>query len=128
MMTKAITNSELSLRKEPRASTKILDIIPVGTSVTVLDSTELQQKKWSQIDVGDNVGWVPTSSLDFGTKSAKPKLDTSEVDVEAKTEELIENIQAQSEQPVADVHINSTITETQESVEETTTYKSKKKK
>jgi uncharacterized protein YgiM (DUF1202 family) len=90
-MNKAVTNSELSLRKEPRASTKILDVIPSGTTVTVLSTVELKQttsekesadsKKWSQVYYGENKGWVPTSALTI-EKTLSEKIEVSEIETE----------------------------------------------
>lgn len=81
------TKQELVLRKTPTASTKILDIIPAGESVSVLDTLD----RWSKVDYCDQEGWVPTSELTTD-KVAKetPKLDTK--DIEAHAEEILEDV------------------------------------
>lgn len=81
------TKQELVLRKTPTASTKILDIIPAGETVSVLETLD----RWSKVDYCDQEGWVPTSELTTD-KVAKenPKLDTKDIEVHA--EEILEDV------------------------------------
>jgi uncharacterized protein YgiM (DUF1202 family) len=86
-MTKMQTKTELVLRKTPSASTKILDIIPMGESVSVIETLDT----WSKVDYNDQEGWVPSSQLTSGSVSKiAPKLETKDIEVE--TEEILEDV------------------------------------
>lgn len=92
-MTKAVANREISLRKTASANTKIIDIIPEGESVSVLEKIE----KWVKVDYNDQEGYVSTTELNFGgsTKTSQAKLETK--DIETQAEEIIEDIEDNSE-------------------------------
>ena len=86
-MAKMYTKQELVLRKTPSASTKILDIIPMGESVSVIETLGT----WSKVDYSDQEGWVPSSELtSSNTSKSVAKLETK--DIENQTNEILEDV------------------------------------
>ena len=86
-MAKMYTKQELVLRKTPSASTKILDIIPMGESVSVIETLGT----WSKVDYSDQEGWVPSSELTSNnTSKSVAKLETK--DIENQTNEILEDV------------------------------------
>ena len=86
-MAKMYTKQELVLRRTPSASTKILDIIPMGESVSVIETLGT----WSKVDYSDQEGWVPSSELtSSNTSKSVAKLETK--DIENQTNEILEDV------------------------------------
>lgn len=72
-MSKMQTKKETVLRKTPTASTKILDIIPEGENVSVIETLNT----WSKVDYNDQEGWVPSSELSAPGSVSKAKIEES---------------------------------------------------
>lgn len=72
-MSKMQTKKETVLRKTPTASTKILDIIPEGENVSVIETLNT----WSKVDYNDQEGWVPSSELFAPGSVSKAKIEES---------------------------------------------------
>lgn len=113
-MSKMQAKKELVLRRTPTASTKILDIIPMGESVVFIERLDT----WSKVDYNDQEGWVPSSDLSSEPVSkAAPKLETK--DIEVKTEEILEDIKEEYGVDISTDEDNSKVTlEADKSVEE----------
>mgnify|MGYP006052877239 FL=1 len=86
-MAKMYTKQELVLRKTPSPSTKILDIIPMGESVSDIETLGTRSK----VDYSDQEGWVPSSELtSSNTSKSVAKLETK--DIENQTNEILEDV------------------------------------
>lgn len=121
-MSKAVANREIPLRKTPSVNTKIIDIIPEGESVNVLEQVE----NWSKVDYNDQEGYVSTAELNFGgsPRVPQPKLETKDIEVQA---EVIIEANEESEE-VSEEESSDEESEEESDLEETPRPRSKRRK
>lgn len=54
------------LRPQPLAGTAVLQALPAGSEVRILGEIDNAGGRWSNVRVGDVVGWLPASALESG--------------------------------------------------------------
>lgn len=55
---------ELPLRAQPLASAAVLRTLPAGSAVSILGEIDNAGGRWSSVQAGDTVGWLPSRALD----------------------------------------------------------------
>lgn len=59
----AQVNSRFYLRDAPQGGAQVITVLRGGTAVTIIDSTEQGKSIWYQIEIGEQVGWLPSTAV-----------------------------------------------------------------
>lgn len=59
----AQVNGRFYLRDAPHGGAQVVGVLRGGTAVTITDSIEQGKSIWYQIEIGEQVGWLPATAV-----------------------------------------------------------------